>query len=467
MADLRKFSNTSNLIRLKLVHATTGVGLTGLTEASSGLVIATIADNEAATTRYRANSSEIETISTLGTFAAPMSGKCRFKEVDATNHKGLYEFQFADARFSVSSSRRMVVSVAGAANLLDSDYEIQLTQLDPYDSVRAGLAALPAAAAEAAGGLYTRGTGAGQINQSNNGEVDTKTARMGTGVITRDAYAADTGMQSIRSGTAQAGGASTITLDAGASSVDNFYANKKIYITGGTGAGQDATIISYVGSTKVATVHVAWVTNPDNTSTFAIFPATETAAQIATAVWAAATRTLTAISDSAGVTTLLSRIPSGLFTGITSLAQWLGLMAGKQTGNSTARTEMRATGAGSGTFDETTDSQEAQRDNLGTAVGASLSADLAAVKALLPVDALTTGAVATDGSNSATSFKTNLTQTEPHHWKGAWCRITSGALLGQTRPITGYNESTKFLTVGLGGFSDVPADAVTFSLVNR
>jgi hypothetical protein len=67
-------------------------------------------------------------------------------------------------------------------------------------------------------------------------------------------------------------------------------------------------------------------------------------------------------SDSSGVTTLLSRIPSGLFTGITSLAQWLGLLAGKQTGNSTARTEIRATGAGSGTFDETTDSQEAIRD---------------------------------------------------------------------------------------------------------
>jgi hypothetical protein len=67
-------------------------------------------------------------------------------------------------------------------------------------------------------------------------------------------------------------------------------------------------------------------------------------------------------SDSSGVTTLLSRIPSGLFTGITSLAQWLGLLAGKQTGNSTALTEIKATGAGSGTYDPTTDSQEAIRD---------------------------------------------------------------------------------------------------------
>jgi len=66
---------------------------------------------------------------------------------------------------------------------------------------------------------------------------------------------------------------------------------------------------------------------------------------------------------------LVTRITSSLFSGITSLAQWLGLLAGKQTGNSTARTEVRATGAGSGTFDETTDSQEALRDSLATAAG--------------------------------------------------------------------------------------------------
>jgi hypothetical protein len=68
------------------------------------------------------------------------------------------------------------------------------------------------------------------------------------------------------------------------------------------------------------------------------------------------------IPDSAGVTTLLGRVSSTIFTGITSLKEWLGLLAGKQVGNATARTEVRSSGAGSGTFDETTDSQEALRD---------------------------------------------------------------------------------------------------------
>lgn len=66
---------------------------------------------------------------------------------------------------------------------------------------------------------------------------------------------------------------------------------------------------------------------------------------------------LAALATAASVSTL-----SSIFSGITSLAQWLGLMAGKQTGNTTARTELRATGAGSGTFDETTDALEAVRD---------------------------------------------------------------------------------------------------------
>lgn len=101
-------------------------------------------------------------------------------------------------------------------------------------------------------------------------------------------------------------------------------------------------------------------------------------------VWAVATRLLTAGTNvvdtlearltatragyldnlSAGAVAQASALATlaGKFTGITLLAEWLGLIAGKQTGNSTARTELRATGAGSGTYDETVDSQEAIRD---------------------------------------------------------------------------------------------------------
>lgn len=133
--DIRKNGATSNLIRVALKNSTTGAPLTGLTSASSGLIIGTIADNEASATAYTVAGSTIETITTLGTFAAPTSTKARFKEVDATNHPGLYEIQIADARFAVSNARKLVVSLSGAANLLATDYEIALIFSDLYGSL--------------------------------------------------------------------------------------------------------------------------------------------------------------------------------------------------------------------------------------------------------------------------------------------------------------------------------------------
>jgi hypothetical protein len=161
--DIRKHSQTSNIIRLILSSSVTGLPLTGLTFESAGLIISTIADNEATATAYTVTAGNVETIATLGTFAAPTASKCRFKEVDSTNHPGLYEIQIANARFAVASAKKVVISVLGASNLKQENYEICLSSYDPFDAVRMGMTALPSAAAEAAGGLLTRGTGAGQL----------------------------------------------------------------------------------------------------------------------------------------------------------------------------------------------------------------------------------------------------------------------------------------------------------------
>lgn len=100
--------------------------------------------------------------------------------------------------------------------------------------------------------------------------------------ISGDTVAADnleaeydgTGFKSyLRRNTAQAGAAATITLDAAASAVDDFYNNLIIGIVSGTGAGQGRLITDYVGATKVATVNTAWATNPDATSVFVLLPA--------------------------------------------------------------------------------------------------------------------------------------------------------------------------------------------------
>lgn len=73
----------------------------------------------------------------------------------------------------------------------------------------------------------------------------------------------------LANGTAQAGAATTITLQSDSSAVDDYYNNMWIRIASGTGAGQSRKIADYVGTTKVATV-AAWVTNPDATSVYGI-----------------------------------------------------------------------------------------------------------------------------------------------------------------------------------------------------
>lgn len=76
----------------------------------------------------------------------------------------------------------------------------------------------------------------------------------------------------IRTGTAQAGAATTITLDSSASAIDDYYVGCYVNITNDTptnARGQARVITDYVGSTKVATV-ATWGTNPSSSSTFEI-----------------------------------------------------------------------------------------------------------------------------------------------------------------------------------------------------
>jgi hypothetical protein len=69
-------------------------------------------------------------------------------------------------------------------------------------------------------------------------------------------------------------GSTTIQLDAGASSVNNFYKGLAVIILSGTGAGQGGRVITnYVGATKIATVTPAWITTVDNTSVFVLVSA--------------------------------------------------------------------------------------------------------------------------------------------------------------------------------------------------
>lgn len=94
------------------------------------------------------------------------------------------------------------------------------------------------------------------------GWVQAKTQELAAGIITDSSIASDSGLKRIRGGTAQNGANGSITLDAGASSVNDFYKGARIYLTVGTGAGQSRLCTGYNGTTKEATVEPNWTTNP-------------------------------------------------------------------------------------------------------------------------------------------------------------------------------------------------------------
>jgi hypothetical protein len=77
-------------------------------------------------------------------------------------------------------------------------------------------------------------------------------------------------LASAHSGTAQAGGANSITLAAGASGTDDLYNGMPIDLTGGPGSGEVNVITDYNGTSKVATVQRTWTVTPTAATTYSI-----------------------------------------------------------------------------------------------------------------------------------------------------------------------------------------------------
>lgn len=104
--------------------STTGAGLTGLTSATSGLTCYYKRSNDTATVAVTLTATGV----VLGTFTD--SG---FKEIDATNQKGMYEFGIPDAAIA-AGAEWVVFFFRGAANLADTPVFIELTATDNQDA---------------------------------------------------------------------------------------------------------------------------------------------------------------------------------------------------------------------------------------------------------------------------------------------------------------------------------------------
>jgi hypothetical protein len=135
--------------------STTGAGLSGVTHSSSGLVFEYRRQGQSSWTSVTPVSA------TLGTYT---SGGI----VASGSRAGRYEIGIPDAALA-AGARSAQVCLRGVANMYPVDIEIELDQVNYQDSVRAGLTALPNAAAGANGGLPT-GDSSGRVTVGTNND---------------------------------------------------------------------------------------------------------------------------------------------------------------------------------------------------------------------------------------------------------------------------------------------------------
>lgn len=153
--------------------STTGAGLSGLVFNTSSLI--------AYYTFTGANAGSVQIA--LATLAAVNSAFSSggFKEIDATNMKGLYRLDIPNAALATSKGRGVTIQLGGATNLAPVVLEIELTGIDNQDGVRAGMTALPNAAANAAGGLPVSTAGGLDLDEMN---VDIEAIQTSTAGLT-------------------------------------------------------------------------------------------------------------------------------------------------------------------------------------------------------------------------------------------------------------------------------------------
>lgn len=156
LLDIVKKGSTDRSVILRIVDSTDGTPETGVVYNTSGIDLWYRREGAAKTSITEATLSALTDAHSDGGFLHVGDG--------------YYRLDLPDAAFATSAN---YVDVGGTVTgMVVIGGRVRLVNFDLEDAVRGGLTALPNAAAEAAGGLFTRGTGAGQINQAANGQVD-------------------------------------------------------------------------------------------------------------------------------------------------------------------------------------------------------------------------------------------------------------------------------------------------------
>lgn len=131
--------------------------------------------------------------------------------------------------------------------------------------------------------LLVGGTGTGQSRRIIEYDGTTKTCTVGRTWKTNPAsdtdyiILADPGGLHVNEGLAQAGAASTITLNALASSSDDAYNGQTVFLVSGAAEDQARVVVDYNGTSKVATVNRAWDVQPTGETGYLMLPALDCA----------------------------------------------------------------------------------------------------------------------------------------------------------------------------------------------
>jgi len=156
MFDIVKKGSTDRSVKVHIMDATSGAPETGTVYNTSGLDLWYRREGGARTAITEATLASLTAAHADGGFLHISDGDYRLDMPDAAYSTGANFFDFGG---TVTGK----IVIGGRVRLVD---------IDPEDTIRAGLTALPNAVASASGGLFTRGSGAGQINQDANGRID-------------------------------------------------------------------------------------------------------------------------------------------------------------------------------------------------------------------------------------------------------------------------------------------------------
>ncbi len=278
-------------------------------------------------------------------------------------------------------------------------------------------------------------------------------AEMTADVVTVIAKSATAGMKttvltlyprklvSLRTGTSQTGAAGTITLDASASAIDDYY-NGCVCVAVIDTLTEARVITDYVGSTKVASVTPNWNVTPDSDDTFTIYltegrqiPQSDNVGWLGTALPS---------SDTAGYPKVT--IKDGTGTGEIDTTSG-GVLVAAIAANAITATSINADAITAGKIaDGAIDAATFAAGAINAAAIATdaIGAAELAADAVTEIRSLASGT--SDSGSTTTMVDAARTEADNDYWTGCLIVFTSGNIAGQARQITSFVAATDTIT---------------------